>query len=353
MGVHDVGPPVAEPRRQLRRSGGWPTPSGRRGRRRAATAGRCWPAARARRRPPRRRAGRPGGVQAEHDDVVAAAGHRPGQTVDVGGDATDDERRVLPRQHQRHASARDRSRFRRTLGTDDDSPTLRNVLLPDLDLHLFGEGTHRRLWDVARRPRRSTDGRHALRGVGARTPGGVDVVGDWNDWGDGTPLEPQARVGHLGGVVADARGRAPLQVRGRRRRRSHDAEGRPDGAASRAPAGQRQRGRRAEPAHEWGDDAWMADARAAARRSRCASTRCTSARGARRRSVRATSAEQLADHVARARLHPRRAAAGRRAPVRRIVGLPGHRLLRADGALRHARRLPLRSSTPCTSAASA
>ena len=42
-----------------------------------------------------------------------------------------------------------------------------------------------------------------------------------------------------------------------------------------------------------------------------------------------------------ARLHARRAAAGRRAPVRRLLGLPGDRLLRADGALRHARRVPL------------
>ena len=42
----------------------------------------------------------------------------------------------------------------------------------------------------------------------------------------------------------------------------------------------------------------------------------------------------------RARLHPHRVAAGRRAPVRRLVGLPGHRLLRADGAVRHPRRLP-------------
>ena len=39
------------------------------------------------------------------------------------------------------------------------------------------------------------------------------------------------------------------------------------------------------------------------------------------------------------RLHPRRAAAGGRAPVRRLVGLPGHRLLRADLALRQPRRL--------------
>ncbi len=39
-------------------------------------------------------------------------------------------------------------------------------------------------------------------------------------------------------------------------------------------------------------------------------------------------------------VYPRRAAAGRRASVRRIVGLPGHVLLRADVAIRHTRRFP-------------
>ena len=38
--------------------------------------------------------------------------------------------------------------------------------------------------------------------------------------------------------------------------------------------------------------------------------------------------------------HPCRAAAGRRAPVRRIVGLPGHVVLRADVPIRHAGRIP-------------
>ncbi len=40
------------------------------------------------------------GVQAEDDDLVAGADEGPGQTLDVSRDAADDERRVLPRQHQ-------------------------------------------------------------------------------------------------------------------------------------------------------------------------------------------------------------------------------------------------------------
>ena len=51
-------------------------------------------------------------------------------------------------------------------------------------------------------------------------------------------------------------------------------------------------------------------------------------------------ADPLADHVADARLHPRRAHAGGRAPVHPELGLPGHRVLRAHRPIRHARRLP-------------
>ena len=50
-------------------------------------------------------------------------------------------------------------------------------------------------------------------------------------------------------------------------------------------------------------------------------------------------AEQLVPYVQGPGLHAHRAAAGHGAPVRRIVGLPGHRLLRADQPLRLARRL--------------
>ncbi|CAA9229178.1 MAG: GH13_9 / GH13_8 / GH13 / GH13_10 / CBM 48 / GH13_36, partial [uncultured Corynebacteriales bacterium] len=43
----------------------------------------------------------------------------------------------------------------------------------------------------------------------------------------------------------------------------------------------------------------------------------------------------------RDRLHPRGADGGGRAPVRRVLGLPGHLVLRPDRALRHPGRLPL------------
>ena len=51
---------------------------------------------------------------------------------------------------------------------------------------------------------------------------------------------------------------------------------------------------------------------------------------------------RAADRVrGRTGLHPRRVPAGDGAPVRRLVGVPGHRLLRADRALRRPGRLPV------------
>ena len=56
---------------------------------------------------------------------------------------------------------------------------------------------------------------------------------------------------------------------------------------------------------------------------------------------------------ARPRLHPRRAAAGDGAPVHRLVGLPGDRLLRARRRATARPTTCARSSTGCTSAGSA
>ena len=64
-------------------------------------------------------------------------------------------------------------------------------------------------------------------------------------------------------------------------------------------------------------------------------------------------AEQLADYVADLGFTHVELHAGGRAPVRRLVGLPGHVVLRADGALRHRPTTSARSSTRCTQAASA
>ena len=85
---------------------------------------------------------------------------------------------------------------------------------------------------------------------------------------------------------------------------------------------------------------------------RCRSTRCTSARGGAGRAY-DRARRRPGPLPRRPRLHPRRVPAGDGAPVRRLVGLPGHVVLRADRALRRPRRAAATSSTGCTRPASA
>ena len=97
--------------------------------------------------------------------------------------------------------------------------------------------------------------------------------------------------------------------------------------------------------HAWGDEAWLAE-RAESRpdaHARWRSTRSTSARGCATRTGRGSATpswrRSWRSTAVGSRFTPRRAPPGGRASVRRLVGLPGHRLLRAHGALRHPRRL--------------
>ena len=93
--------------------------------------------------------------------------------------------------------------------------------------------------------------------------------------------------------------------------------------------------------------------------ARWRSTKCISARGraCRTRSDRYLTYRELAERLIPVRegdgLHAHRAAAGDGAPVLRIVGLSGHRVLRADQPLRRRRTTSRRSSTPATRPASA
>jgi 1,4-alpha-glucan branching enzyme len=166
------------------------------------------------------------------------------------------------------------------------------VLLSDLDLHLFGEGTHRRLWEVLGAVTLD-DGRTRF-AVWAPNATGVDVIGDWNEWSP-QALATQADSG-VWAVVADAQ---PGQ---RYKFMVHGADGvttvkadpmamaaeRPPSDASvvSGPIG-----------HQWSDDDWMA------KRSRAlgAPLRIYEVHlGSWRRGVDSYSAlaEQLADHVA-------------------------------------------------------
>ncbi len=64
----------------------------------------------------------------------------------------------------------------------------------DLDLHLFGEGTHRRLWELLGPQPLHVDTDGVVAGVRfavwAPAADSVSVVGDWNDWGP----EPLGRI---------------------------------------------------------------------------------------------------------------------------------------------------------------
>ncbi len=82
------------------------------------------------------------------------------------------------------------------------------LLLGDIDLHLLGEGNHRRLWEMLGShvvdPDRVDDGvRFSVWAPNARA---ISVVGDWNGWRDSVDrLEPQGSSGVWAGVVTEAR----------------------------------------------------------------------------------------------------------------------------------------------------
>ena len=76
------------------------------------------------------------------------------------------------------------------------------LLLGDVDLYLFGEGRHERLWEVLGAHPVANGVRFA---VWAPNAGSVSVVGDWNFWSEGAdPLAPQGSSGIWAGVVTNA-----------------------------------------------------------------------------------------------------------------------------------------------------
>jgi hypothetical protein len=198
--VHHLGPPAPEPGHQLHQLvvGDWPC--GPRGHRRATTA--TQPSARSTRTPSTTASsgtvGEPGSCRCRLHTTTSwpARLHRPCQAVDVGGDATDDERRVLPGQHQ-HAHAANVAGSATGVRTGRAPGHVRSWswCSQDLDLHLFGEGTHRRLWNLLGAGPLQDDG-GAVRGVGPQRRG-VEVLGDWNGWG-GPRRCTAGQLGHLG-----------------------------------------------------------------------------------------------------------------------------------------------------------
>ena len=193
-------------------------------------------------------------------------------------------------------------------------------------------------------------GRGRLRGLGAQRP-------------RGRPGERRQRVGRPCPADALARGQRGLgalrprdrrgdqvQVPGGAGRRASRRQGRPDGAADEPPprtpasSSRAPTGGPTTPGCSSGRPQPLLDRPISIYEVHLGSWR----RSPRRPPPRLPPAGGGAGRVLRAeRLHPRRAAPGERASLRRLVGLPGDQLLRPDRPLRHPRRLPrLRGPPP-------
>ena len=229
----------------------------------------------------------------------------------------------------------------------------------ELDLHLFGEGTHRRLWELLGPQGLVVDAHgdsHGVRfAVWAPNAAQVSVVGDWNGWSP----EPLKMI-DANGPTGIWSGLAPAALTGQRYKfeiitaqgrtlRKADPMARqtelPPSDASVIPSGSR---------HEWHDDEWMTSRRATILGDAPMRTYEVHL-GSWRRGVDDWDTPRRRSQLTRAlaRLHPRRVDADRRASVRWLVGLPGVGVLRTDA--RASAILPgsVGSSTRCTSGGSA
>src|SRR5262249_11497183 len=76
-----------------------------------------------------------------------------------------------------------------------------------VDLHLFGEGRHRRLWEVLGAHAHRVDGVDGVSfSVWAPNARAVRAVGDWNRWdGRADPLQPVGQSGIWNGFAAGPR----------------------------------------------------------------------------------------------------------------------------------------------------
>ena len=91
--------------------------------------------------------------------------------------------------------------------TSSSQANLPTAELGEVDLHLFNEGEHRRLWEVLGANvvgDGSADGSCVRFALWAPNASKVWVVGDWNDWGEGTEMFPVAQSGIWSAVLSQA-----------------------------------------------------------------------------------------------------------------------------------------------------
>ena len=240
-----------------------------------------------------------------------------------------------------------RGQLRRADTVIVDDPYRWLPTLGELDLHLIGEGRHEQLWDVLgahvrtlRHPERPGH-RHLVRGVGAerpRRPGDrrLRLLGRHAPTRCARSAPPASgscsSPASATAPATSTRSSAPTASGGTRPTRWPS----PPRCRRPPPRSFHLRLRVAATPTGWTQ-------RAADRLARRADV---DLRGAPRLvAAGPVATAQLAERAGRLRerdrLHPRRVPAGGRAPVRRLLGLPGHLLLRADLALRHPGRLPL------------
>jgi 1,4-alpha-glucan branching enzyme len=128
--------------------------------------------------------------------------------------------------------------------------------LGDVDLHLFNEGTHLRLWQhLGAHPMRQGGVDGVYFAVWAPSAERVGVIGDWNGWSDPTPLASRGSSGiwegFLRGVAIGHRYKFRIRTRDGRDLDKADPVGlyheAPPKTASVVWASR----------YTWGDDAWM------------------------------------------------------------------------------------------------
>ena len=217
----------------------------------------------------------------------------------------------------------------------EDDPYRFLPTLGEMDLHLLGEGRHEQLWQVLGAHVRRYDGplgavdRYLVRGLGARTPeayasSATSTTGTAAPTRCG-PSGPRAS----GSCSCPASATAPgTSSRCTASDGVHRLKADPMAQATETPPATASRV--FSSAYAWGDGDWM-DRRAAANPHHGPMSTYEVHLGSWRPGLSYLAAGRRARRLRlRPRLHPHRAAAGGRAPVPAVVGLPGHRLLRAD-----------------------